>query len=249
MSDSNTITWFSEWFDSPYYHILYKNRDDSEAEAFLDNALAHLQLAPNSKIADIACGRGRHSIYLNKKGFDVTGLDLSPNSIAYANQFANEHLRFVVQDMRVVYIPDEFDAVFNLFTSFGYFDDEQENYRAIEAMKIAVKENGWVMIDFMNTTKIVRQLQPYEVITHDEIDFEIKKSVENGFIIKDIAFDDNGESYQFQEKVKAIYFQDFLNYFEKAKLSVEQVFGNYQLAEYNEQQSDRMIFLLKPIQD
>src|SRR5688500_2509825 len=114
--------WFSTWFDSPYYHILYNNRDEQEAEQFMDKLLAYLHPKPHEKVLDLACGKGRHSVYLNQKGFDVTGIDLSEQSIAYARQFENERLHFAVHDMREVYQPETFDFILNLFTSFGYFE-------------------------------------------------------------------------------------------------------------------------------
>ena len=92
--------WFDEWFNTIYYHILYKNRDHTEASLFLDHIIEHLDINLDAKIMDLACGKGRHSIYLNKKGFDVTGLDLSVENIKYANTHANESLRFGVRNLR-----------------------------------------------------------------------------------------------------------------------------------------------------
>ena len=60
--------WFENWFDSPYYHILYQNRNDDEAKFFIDNLCAYLKPSLNDTLLDVACGRGRHAIYLNKKG-------------------------------------------------------------------------------------------------------------------------------------------------------------------------------------
>ena len=94
--------WFANWFNSPYYHILYKNRDEKEAELFIDNLLHKLRLKKGSKLIDIACGKGRHATYFNKKGMDVVGIDLSKNSISIAKQFENPSLIFNVHDMRKV---------------------------------------------------------------------------------------------------------------------------------------------------
>src|SRR3954449_2448025 len=76
--------WFKEWFNSPYYHQLYFNRDMSEAAAFIDKLITHLKPAPGSTMLDVACGKGRHSLQLANKGFDVTGIDLSEDSIQEA---------------------------------------------------------------------------------------------------------------------------------------------------------------------
>src|SRR5690554_744393 len=82
--------WFETWFDTSYYHILYQNRDFVEAERFITNLLAFLKLPAGSNCLDLACGKGRHSVFLNKHGLKVTGVDLSENSINEAKTFENE---------------------------------------------------------------------------------------------------------------------------------------------------------------
>src|SRR6476620_1008681 len=105
--------WFQNWFNSPYYHILYKQRDDEEAELFIDNLCSFLKPAREARMLDIACGRGRHAIYLNKKGYDVTGIDLSISSIKFAQQHENPKLHFAVHDMRHLFYINYFDFAFN----------------------------------------------------------------------------------------------------------------------------------------
>ncbi|MCZ6900895.1 MAG: methyltransferase domain-containing protein, partial [Bacteroidetes bacterium] len=95
--------WFGEWFDSPYYHILYKHRDHEEARAFIDRLNIFFQWATSDKILDLACGKGRHSIYLNKQGLDVVGLDLSAENVKAAKTHENSRLHFYVHDMREVF--------------------------------------------------------------------------------------------------------------------------------------------------
>ena len=84
------MSWFANWFDSPYYHTLYKNRDEKEAQVFIDNLVQHLQSPKGSTLIDIACGKGRHATYFNSLGLDVVGVDLSPNSIASATKNAGD---------------------------------------------------------------------------------------------------------------------------------------------------------------
>src|SRR5690625_4484093 len=129
-------TWFTSWFNTPYYHILYKERNHREAALFMNNLTEYLELAPGSEILDLACGRGRHSKFLYRKGFDVTGVDISEQSIAHAKTYERSRLHFEVHDMRLPY-HKKYDAVFNMFTSFGYFPDERDNYRTIQTIKSA----------------------------------------------------------------------------------------------------------------
>ena len=164
--------WYADWFDTPYYHILYKNRDYREARKFIKNLADHFQLPPNAEVLDIACGRGRHSVFLNKLGYKVTGIDLSQNNIKFAKQFENDRLKFKVHDMCQP-MSSTFDAVFNLFTSFGYFDTDQENLNAIKAMKANMKSGACGVIDFMNCQREIKHLKPYREVEVDHILFKI----------------------------------------------------------------------------
>lgn len=243
-SDNN---WFKEWFDSPYYHILYKNRNDKEAQGFIDNLITYLQPPKESKVLDVACGKGRHAIYMNQLGYDVDAFDLSKNSIDHAKQMENTSLHFFVNDIRQPLKLDAYDYAFNLFTSFGYFDDENDNYESIKAISRSLKENGRFIIDFMNVSKVIKNMVNSEVKVVDNIRFNIIRSIKDGFIIKDISFTDNGIDYNFSEKVKAIYKNDFNNYFNRANLKVVATFGDYNLAPYDENTSDRLILITEKI--
>lgn len=243
MSMTKTKAWFENWFDTPYYHTLYKDRNDAEAHFFIRNIIDYLKIKPTHNVLDLACGKGRHSIYLNQKGLNVTGLDLSEQSIAFARQFQNERLQFAVHDMRAVY-PQKFDFIFNLFTSFGYFENDVENQKAINAMHAMLKENGLLLIDFLNAEKTIQHLVAQEEKTIDDILFKLSRKVENGYIVKQINFEDKGKTYQFQERVKALNLHHFETFFAQAGLKIKALFGNYALEKFNESQSDRLIMLI-----
>jgi SAM-dependent methyltransferase len=237
--------WFQYWFNSPYYHILYQQRNDAEAEFFIDKLTEYLSPAADSKMLDIACGKGRHSIYLNKKGFDVTGIDLSEQSIKYARQFENNKLHFLVHDMRKLFYINYFDVALNLFTSFGYFDTEKDHVNALKTFRKCLKTNGTLVIDYFNTEKIVRNLNHCEVKSLDGIAFNITKNVVEGKIIKKINFDDKGKTYNFEERVQAFSFEDFELMLTKAGLVVQKAFGSYALDKFDECNSDRLILICK----
>jgi len=240
----DTTQWFASWFDSPYYHILYKDRGYDEAQLFMDNLTQYLNLPEQATIMDLACGKGRHSVYLNTLGYNVTGLDLSENSINYAKQFENESLNFNVHDMSLPYT-SQFDAVFNLFTSFGYFEKESDNLETIKAIKSNLNAFGFGVIDFMNTDFIIDNLVPEETKIVDDITFNLKRYVEDGYIIKDINFEDNGQQYKFQERVRAFTLTDFEQLFEKAGVYLLDIFGDYKLNKFHKNTSKRLVMIFK----
>jgi SAM-dependent methyltransferase len=237
--------WFASWFDTPFYHILYKDRDYTEAENFMFNLTQYLNIAEGSKILDLACGKGRHSIYLNTIDYDVTGIDLSENSISHASKFKNDTLHFDVHDMRKPYKNDNFDAVFNLFTSFGYFENEVDNVDTIKAIKSNLNDYGFGVIDFMNSEFIIDNLVAEDTKTVDGITFNLKRSVDNGHIIKDISFHHDNHNYNFQERVRAFTLSDFKVLFEQAGVYLLDVFGDYKLQKFHAKTSERLILIFK----
>ena len=241
---NNTKTWFTSWFDTPFYHILYKDRNDTEAHTFMDTLTGYLNIPEHGTILDLACGKGRHARYLNKIGYDVTGVDLSENSIAFAKQYENHRLHFEVHDMCKPY-RKQFDAVFNLFTSFGYFDDDADNLNTIKAIKAELNEFGFGVIDFMNSEFVIDNLVPEEVKTVDDIEFHLKRYVEDGYIIKDITFTVGDNLHHFQERVRAFTLADFEALFEQAGVYLLDVFGDYKLNKFNAKTSKRLVLIFK----
>ena len=237
--------WFEDWFDSEYYHKLYKNRDASEAKFFIDNLLAFLQIPEKSQLLDLACGSGRHSIYLSKKKFSVTGIDLSENNIRKACKSSSENLFFYRHDMRLPFRINFYDAVFNLFTSFGYFEKESDNEKVIHSATLALKKNGIFILDFINADKAITEMVASEKKVSEGTQFNIKRSFENGFILKKIVFKSGFKTCHFTEKVRAYSLADFEKLFQKNGLSIQHVFGDYKLNPFNEKTSDRLIIIGK----
>ncbi len=237
--------WFETWFDSRYYEILYRHRDEDEAASFLDNLIEHLALKTDAKIYDVACGKGRHSQYLNKKGFDVTGTDLSKRNIKHNRTFENEKLSFYQHDMREMFMVNYFDAVLNLFTSFGYFEKASDNTKAMRSMYSAIKPGGHLVMDYMNTNRVISKLSPKEHKEIDGIGFDIRREVEDGFIWKHIEVKDGENKFHFVEKVEAFTSDILVEYFTKAGLTEIELFGDYDLNEFQSESSPRLILVGK----
>jgi len=239
----NNKEWFAEWFDSPYYHVLYKDRNHEEAANFISKLMAYLSPETQVQILDLACGKGRHSVYLNQLGYHVKGVDLSVQSIAYAKQFENERLQFEVKDLRNLDFEQHFDIALNLFTSFGYFDSIEVNIEVLKGIHQSLQPKGKLLIDFFNAQKVIELLVPHELKTIDGIDFQITKKVENQSIIKDITFLDKGQTYQYQEKVQALSYADFIMMLAASGFDIKQTWGDYQLNGFDENISQRLIIL------
>lgn len=235
--------WFATWFDTPYYHTLYKNRNESEAKRFIENLVEYLKLPEGSKLLDLACGKGRHAITLHNKGFNVLGVDLSENSIKAAATHATSGLEFGIHDMRQVIPNKSFQAVFNLFTSFGYFDSTQDNERVLSSVHEMLVPNGILVIDFMNACKDIQNLIPKEVKQVDGILFNIERSYDQQFITKDIRFEDNGEKHYYSERVQALDLDNFRSLMQKTNFEILRTFGNFDLDSFDPKISDRLIII------
>jgi 2-polyprenyl-3-methyl-5-hydroxy-6-metoxy-1,4-benzoquinol methylase len=237
---STETKWYATWFDTEFYHTLYKHRNFEEARHFMNALTSAIHLDKNAHILDVACGRGRHAIYLNKLGFQVTGIDLSPNNIKFAKTHETSSLEFKVHDMCEP-MAIQYDAVFNLFTSFGYFEDDADNLKAIKTMAKNLKQEGTGVIDFLNINKTLKTLKTTDTKNVDGIEFKIEKWVEDGHIIKQITFNAEKKDFQFQEKLKCLDLNTFENYFDKANLKILNTYGDYNLNPFDILDSDRLI--------
>ena len=239
-----TKDWFTNWFNTPYYHILYKDRNDDEAQLFMKHITTFLNLPKTTHILDLPCGRGRHSVFLNSLGYKVTGGDLAANSIKLAKEFENETLNFKVHDMRAPF-NNKYDAVFNLFTSFGYFDDDKEDILILNNIKQSLKKDGFFVFDFLNAEKVKLNLVAKETKIVNSITFNIKREIKDGFIYKHISFFADGENHTYTEQVKYLDLDKMTAFFEKVGFTITNVFGDYDLNAFEAKTSEGLILIAK----
>lgn len=232
--------WFSEWFDSPYYHLLYFHRDDADARGFIDALISHLQLPKDAEVLDLACGRGRHALYLASFGYKVTGLDLSPHNIALALEKSVAGVKFQVHDMRDT-LPDAYDLILNLFTSFGYFNTYREHLTALENICDSLKPGGHFILDYLNAEYVSRHLVKHNVQHIDGVEFEMTRRMNGPYIEKDILIRDGNSRRFYQEKVRRFTQEELLELMNAAGFDVQDIWGNYELEPYDKENSPRMI--------
>ena len=245
---TKTNEWFASWFDSPYYNILYQHRNFLEAEQFILHLLGRLAPQANARFLDLACGQGRHAYFINKQGFKVTGLDLAKERIAEAQLHANDALDFQVHDMRLP-LPGKYNFIFNLFTSFGYFEEQQDNLKVLRNVRAGLLPGGKLVLDFLNVGQILANLVPEEKKQMQGIQVRLQRRVQDGFIIKDIEVLDGEETHHFQERVQAISKSHFEQLFVAAGLKVDEVWGDYSGSEWDEFNSPRLIFICSVLND
>jgi SAM-dependent methyltransferase len=243
MIDNNE--WFVSWFNSKYYHILYADRSDDEAHNFIQRLKNHLSLNPNEKVLDLGCGKGRHSKTLSKFFTSLDGIDISKKNIAFAKSNKSKNQNFYLSDMRDFKMSNSYGYIFNLFTSFGYFDEISENIKVLENCYQHLKNKGLLIIDFLNAEKIKRTINNnQEIKIINNIIFEIDKYISNNYVFKKIKIIDGDSVLNFKEKVQLFELDDFIQMLKKTGFNEISAFGDYQMNSYNSN-SDRLILAAK----
>ncbi len=234
--------WYSTWFNTTYYHLLYRNRDEQEAIDFLDTLVKTLGWFPPLRILDAACGKGRHAHHLARLGFDVTGTDLSANSITIAQKNALPNEAFFVHDLRQPFRIHYFDTIVNLFTSFGYFEYDYQNQQTMNGFSQGLKQGGCLVLDFLNPAWVRKNLVAEGREETEGVVFSWTKQIEKNQVVKRILVEDGAKVFHYEERVNLLTKEDFQRLGERAGLTLRNVWGSYSLAPYEEEHAPRMIF-------
>lgn len=240
-------SWYKNWFNSPFYHKLYFERDEKEAEAFIKRLIGYLHPVPGSRMLDVACGKGRHSKTLASLGFAVTGIDISADSIAYAKQFEKDNLDFYVHDMRLPFWGNYFQYAFNFFTSFGYFKTRREHDDAIRTIAKSLRRDAVFVIDYLNTHFAEEHLVYNESREISGTQYDIHRWDDETHFYKKITVRDNSlkSPLEYTEKVAKFSLGDFTDMLSYQGLQVQDVFGDYQFSPYDVRATPRLIIIAK----
>jgi cyclopropane fatty-acyl-phospholipid synthase-like methyltransferase len=257
-ADKPTDNWFKAWFNSRHYLELYSHRDSNDARKIVSLITKNIKLPKGSRVLDLACGNGRHSILFARKGFSVLGIDLSPYLISEARKKLNSdylshknNLKFEINDMRKINHKNEFDLVVNLFSSFGYFDKDSENFKVIKNVSDSLKRGGYFFFDFLNAAHLQKSLIPFDIKKRNHNIIILVREINNGFVKKNIIIIENnpGSDYSlvsdFYEKIKLYSINDFMKIFNKYGLEIVKTFGDYKGSRFNPAKSERLIILAK----
>jgi 2-polyprenyl-3-methyl-5-hydroxy-6-metoxy-1,4-benzoquinol methylase len=241
--------WYKGWFNSSFYHKLYFDRDENEASAFIKTLITRLQPAANSRMLDVACGKGRHSKTLASLGFSVTGIDISADSIAAAKAYECEQLAFFVHDMRLPFWANYFNYAFNFFTSFGYFKTRREHDNAIRTIAKSIKPTGYFVIDYLNIHYAEDRLVHNEIKEISGTRYEIHRWHDDAHFYKKIIVTDPALSKPIEhtERVAKFTLGDFTDMLSYQGLQVQEVFGDYNLGQYDVRTTPRLIVIAKKL--
>lgn len=242
--------WYQDWFKDTNYLVVYEHRDNEEAMMLMDLIERTIGSNPARRALDLGCGSGRHAIALAKRGYkDIVGVDLSPTLLAQARQLAardGAQIEFIERDMRNLEGLGVFDLVINLFTSFGYFESDEENESVVQAVSSVLRSGSYFVLDFLNASWLRRHL-----VAHDERflptgeRLEQTRWIEHGRVEKRILLRQNEEAHEYVESVRLFELEDFERMFAAHGLLLDGVFGSYEGASYDKTHSQRLIMFAR----
>jgi len=234
------MAWYKEWFGQDYLD-LYAHRDAEEADANVAFVAEALGPERPRAVLDLACGSGRHTEALRRRGFRALGVDLSLTLLA-----RRPDLPRVCGDMRRLPFADgSFDWVLNFFTSFGYFESERENFRVLEELNRLLAPGGWFLIDFLNRERVLAELEPRQRLEEEGRRIDIRRWFDpaTSRINKRIALRPaGGPPRTYLESVRAYTKDEVVIGLSWAGLEVTALYGDFEGRDYR-RDSQRLILV------
>ena len=240
--------WFKDWFNTKEYLNVYRHRNEEDAKELVELILENIDIPLNGKVLDLACGPGRHSILFAQRGYNVSAVDLSKNLLKVALENAvksNVDVNFIEADLRNLCIKPKFDLVVNLFTSFGYFDDDKENFKLFKRAFYFLNYNGYFVLDFFNKDYLEKNIVSISkgYIDHSRI-FQERK-IEGKRVVKKITISKNGNERHFMESVRMYSKDELITGIENYGFKVEKIFGDIRGRTFDLESSPRIIIIAR----
>ena len=238
--------WFEDWFSTEEYLYVYRHRNNDDAVDLFNLILKNIEIEPGAKVLDLACGAGRHSILFAKNGYDVTSVDLSENLLNVARKSAEElmlNINIIKSDLRLLNLADRFQLIINLFTSFGYFEQDFENEKIIKIVEQQLNENAYFVLDFFNVVHLKKNLIP---ISYDKVEEAIirqERTFDQDRIVKKITVIKKNSERIYFESVRAYSKSELSRMILKNGLKIIKIFGDYSGNAFDEDNSSRIIII------
>jgi len=245
--------WFKDWFASDQYLNVYKHRDESDAIKLLTLISQHISIPKDKLILDAACGAGRYTNLLLKSGYKAIGFDLSLPLLKKAKldleqsdqkDVVKENVYFRT-DIRSVGLKKKFILILNVFTSFGYFNTDNENFRFIRDSVNFLRSDGYFVFDYLNKHYVINNLVEHSEKQTEDYLVRETRSIKENKVVKEIELEKDNQTKQFVESVALYSDSDIQKVFEAAGYKLLNKFGDYEGSEFNEQESSRLIMVLK----
>jgi SAM-dependent methyltransferase len=239
-----TAEWFKDWFDTDEYLYVYRNRNEEDAKKLVELIINNVELKPHDNILDLACGTGRHSILFAEKGYNVTAVDLSKNLLSIAQKTAREsHVKvnFIRSDLRQFSICTRFSLVINLFTSFGYFEEDRENFKIINTAYNQLYNSGYFVLDLFNRGFIEKNLVPESVNNFSDRTVIQRRHIEGNRVKKQIIIEKNKVRKEYYESVRMFHKEELFNAMSCAGFRIIKYFGSSDGNKFDLENSPRII--------
>ena len=236
-NEAPSSEWYKHAFQFDYLRV-YPHRNDEEARRQVDFLLRTIDCPVPKDVFDLGCGDGRHAVELAKRGYRVTGLDLSEELLTKArnrNEELNLEITFIRGDMREIPYESAFDLLVNFFTSFGYFDRDEENVRVLTGIAQALRPNGQFLLDYLNRDYVIHTLVPHDRTTLDQAEVDQTRWItgdpdkpgDHVRINKRVTIEDDQGKRTYDESVRMYTLDDMQAMLTEAGLTVSQTFGDF----------------------
>jgi cyclopropane fatty-acyl-phospholipid synthase-like methyltransferase len=166
MQEVQTKTWYEdESFWKTFAPTMFNQERLDVTTEEIDHIIKLLNVEKGTKILDLCCGIGRHSLELARRGYSVVGVDLTEEYLAKARKQAESeglHIEFIRNDMRHFCQIESFDAIINMFTAFGYFEDVSDDKRVLLNVWSSLRKGGKLLIDIIGKEVIAKMFSERE---------------------------------------------------------------------------------------
>lgn len=237
--------WYQKAFDS-LYPIVYAHRTVESARAEAHFSIEHTGLSPSDVVLDLCCGNGRHMAHLVERAGRVVGLDYSVHLLALARETLGKRGDLVRGDMRALPFDGAFDVVMNYFTSFGYFESDDENLRVVESLARALRPGGRFFIDYLNRNWAEEHVEPRSVRDVDGLQIEEDRWIDKKRhrVNKTTTVRQDGKTLgQSGESVKLYTLDEIAELLERGGLALERTYGDYTGTDCCDPSKPRMILV------
>lgn len=238
------MEWFENWFDENYLD-LYVSRNNEDAQKQVSLILENIPYQDQNKTwLDVGCGMGRHTKLFEEKGCRITGIDISKVLIGIGHkQYPQLDLRHMTVE-KLIEKKNYYQVLLSLFTSFGYYSNDNDNFKFLENMSKLIIPQGFIWLDFLNAKKVMRVdlKDSWEKTEKGKFYFQ-KRRIINNRVEKNIEVYHQGKlEKKYLESVRLYTLKDFKKMFSQVGLTILKTFGDYEGSLYQEN-SSRLIIL------